>query len=72
MQEREITDLVMAGLATDFCVNYSAVDAARLGFTVRVVEDACRAIDLDGSLAVAKQEMSQNNVTFINSADLSG
>jgi nicotinamidase/pyrazinamidase len=43
-------------LATDFCVAYSALDAARLGFGVTVLEGACRAIDLNGSLAVAKAE----------------
>ena len=47
----------MVGLATDFCVNYSALDAARLGFDVRVRMDLCRAIDLDGSLSAATEAM---------------
>ena len=57
LQERGIGSLVMCGLATDFCVRFSAVDAAKLGYDVTVVEDACRAIDLDGSLAAAWAEM---------------
>ena len=47
----------MAGLATDFCVAYSALDGRREGFEVTVVEAACRAIDLDGSLAAAWAQM---------------
>src|SRR5690606_21250648 len=50
LRERGFARLVMAGLATDFCVAYSALDAARLGFETTVALDACRAIDLDGSL----------------------
>jgi nicotinamidase/pyrazinamidase len=57
LRERGLTRLVMCGLATDFCVAYSALDAARLGFSVSVVMDACRAIDLDGSLAEAERQM---------------
>jgi nicotinamidase/pyrazinamidase len=57
LRTRGISDLVMVGLATDFCVNFSAVDAARLGFGVTVRSDLCRAIDLDGSLAAARDGM---------------
>lgn len=57
LRTRGISSLVMVGLATDFCVNFSAVDAARLGFEVTVREDLCRAIDLDGSLAAAREGM---------------
>ena len=57
LRTRGLTKLTMVGLATDFCVNYSAVDAAKLGFEVTVIEDLCRAIDLDGSLATAKEAM---------------
>ncbi|MFO6465739.1 bifunctional nicotinamidase/pyrazinamidase [Jannaschia sp. KMU-145] len=49
--------LTLVGLATDFCVNFSAVDAARLGYAVTVREDLTRAIDLDGSLAAARDGM---------------
>ncbi len=64
LETRGITHLTMAGLATDFCVHYSAVDAARLGFDVTVKLDACRAIDMDGSLAAAEQAMQAADVTL--------
>ena len=57
LNTRGIEKLTMVGLATDFCVHYSAVDAAHLGFDVTVKLDACRAIDMDGSLAAAKDAM---------------
>jgi nicotinamidase/pyrazinamidase len=57
LRERGVDRLVMAGLATDFCVRYSAGDAARLGFSVTVALDACRAIDMDGALSDALSEM---------------
>lgn len=57
LRTRGITDLTLAGLATDFCVHYSAVDAARLGFGVTVRMEESRAIDLDGSLAAAVAAM---------------
>ena len=62
LSERGIGDLVMVGLATDFCVNYSALDAAKLGYTVTVRTDLCRAIDLNGSLAAAKEAMADAGV----------
>jgi nicotinamidase/pyrazinamidase len=57
LKSRGVTDLTLVGLATDFCVAYSALDAARLGFAVTVIESACRAIDLNGSLDAARQQM---------------
>lgn len=57
LRNRGITQLTMVGLATDFCVAYSAIDAARLGFDVTVRLDLCRAIDLDGSLVKALADM---------------
>lgn len=57
LRSRGIEELVMVGLATDFCVNFSAVDAANLGFKVTVRLDLCRAIDMDGSLLAAKDGM---------------
>ena len=53
LRTRGITDLTLVGLATDFCVNYSAVDAAKLGYTVTVRTDLCRGIDFDGSMVAA-------------------
>tara|TARA_R100001143_G_scaffold4447_4_gene7499 strand:- start:3586 stop:4305 length:720 start_codon:yes stop_codon:yes gene_type:complete len=69
LRERGVKSLVMAGLATDFCVRFSAVDAAKLGFDVTVLEDGCRAIDMDGSLAAAMAEMADHGVAVISSAD---
>ncbi|NDW54761.1 bifunctional nicotinamidase/pyrazinamidase [Aliiroseovarius sp. PrR006] len=57
LRTRGVTKLTMVGLATDFCVAYSAIDGAKLGFDVTVLEAACRAIDLDGSLATARDNM---------------
>ena len=57
LRTRGIERLTMVGLALDFCVNFSAVDAAKLGFDVTVREDLCRAIDLEGSLAAAREGM---------------
>ena len=66
LKERGITDLVMAGLATDFCVAFSALDAAALGFNVKVHLPACRAIDLGGSLDAALQQMAAAGVTLVD------
>ena len=61
----EIERINLVGLATDFCVNFSAQDAANLGYKVSVLEKMCRAIDLNGSLAAAKSEMQDCGVEFI-------
>ncbi len=63
LRSRGVESLVMMGLATDFCVRYSAVDGAKLGYAVTVMLDGCRAIDLDGSLADALAEMESVGVT---------
>ncbi|MBC6406938.1 MAG: bifunctional nicotinamidase/pyrazinamidase [Rhodobacteraceae bacterium] len=65
LRGRGISALAMVGLATDFCVQYSALDAARLGFKVSVRQDLCRAIDLEGSLARAQQAMSSAGVQLL-------
>ena len=70
LRGRGISRLFFAGLATDFCVAWSAIDAAREGFEAAVVEDACRAIDLDGSLAAAWDEMRAANVARVLTAAL--
>ena len=59
-----VTDLTLVGLATDFCVAWSALDAARLGYTVTLRQDLCRAIDLDGSLADARAALRQAGVVL--------
>lgn len=66
LRDREIRRVVLCGLATDFCVSWSAVDARRLGFEVIVVEDATRAIDLDGSLEREKRQMLEAGVQLVN------
>lgn len=65
LRARGVTDLVLVGLATDFCVAWSALDAARLGFSVTVLEAACRAIDLNGSLAAARDQMVAAGVRLV-------
>jgi len=67
LKDLGITSLAMAGLATDFCVRYSAVDAAKLGFDVTLIEDACRAIDMNGSLTEAMKDMADHGVTLATS-----
>lgn len=64
LRSRGVESVTLVGLATDFCVNYSALDAARLGFRVRVVESLCRAIDLDGSLDAARSAMAGAGVAL--------
>ncbi len=64
LRDRGIGTLVLAGLATDFCVAYSAIDAAKLGFDVTVAMAACRGINLDGSLARAEGDMARAGVTL--------
>ena len=60
-----IEKIYLVGLATDFCVNYSAQDAAKLGYKVSVFEGMCRAIDLNGSLELARTEMRDCGVELI-------
>ena len=71
LRERGITDLVIVGLATDFCVAWTALDARRLGFAATVLDDACRAIDAPtvpgGTLAAARRDMAAAGVTLATS-----
>ena len=57
LRARGVVRLTFVGLATDYCVAFSALDAVRLGFSAVVLEEACRAIDLGGSLAAQKSAM---------------
>jgi nicotinamidase-related amidase len=70
LRERGLTRIFLAGLATDFCVAYSALDARRAGFEVVVVEDACRAIDTQGSLAAAWERMRNAGVVRVTSNEI--
>jgi nicotinamidase/pyrazinamidase len=64
LRERGLRQLTMVGLATDFCVAYSALDAMKQGFAVTVVQEACRAIDLGGSLAAMNARMREAGVVL--------
>lgn len=70
LKERGVTRAVVVGLATDFCVSWTAQDAARAGLQTLVVEEACRAINLDGSLARAWSEMAALGVRRVKAGDL--
>ena len=68
--ERDIGRLFVVGLATDYCVGWTAIDGAAAGFDVLVIEDATRAIDTAGSLAKAWQDMTEAGVARIQSRDV--
>jgi nicotinamidase/pyrazinamidase len=70
LRERGVKHVFICGLATDFCVAWTALDARKLGFAAAVVEDACRAIDMQGSLAAAWEKMKKAGVRRIGSADI--
>ena len=70
LKARNIQRLFLAGLATDFCVAWSALDARKAGFETYVIEDACRGIDTQGSLAKAWADMTQAGVKRIQSTDI--
>ena len=65
LKSRGILDVTLVGLATDYCVAYSALDAARLGFAVSVDTGLCRAIDMDGSLDQARRDMAAAKVSLL-------
>ncbi|MGC2201477.1 MAG: bifunctional nicotinamidase/pyrazinamidase [Stellaceae bacterium] len=65
LKERGFERLTMCGLATDFCVFFSAMDGREAGFEVRVATRACRGIDVDGSLARAMRSMSEAGVSLL-------
>ena len=70
LQGRGIKRIFLCGLATDFCVYYSAIDAVKQGFETFVIADACRAIDMDDSLAKAMMHMRESGVEIISSDEL--
>lgn len=72
LRERGLRRLFLAGLATDFCVAWSALDAVSAGFEAHVVEDACRAIDTQGSLGRAWQAMGEAGLVRVESHVLRG
>jgi nicotinamidase/pyrazinamidase len=72
LRERGFARVFLAGLAYDYCVGYSALDARRLGFPATVIRDACRAIDLNGSVAVIERQFAVAGVDLIVSSHLLG
>ena len=72
LRGRGFRRVFLCGLATDFCVHYSALDAKGEGFETVVIEDACRAIDLEGSLDAAMAAMGEAEVTITSSPALIG
>jgi nicotinamidase/pyrazinamidase len=70
LRERGLARLFLAGLAYDFCVGYSALDARRLGFEAIILRDACRAIDLGGSVAAIESEFARAGVRLIASPEI--
>ena len=70
LKARGIKRVFLTGLATDFCVMWSAMDARKAGLLAFVIEDACRGIDLNGSLAAAWNEMEKAGVKRIESTDI--
>jgi nicotinamidase/pyrazinamidase len=68
--ERGLKRVFLAGLAYDYCVGFSALDARRLGFETFVLRDACRAINLDGSVAAIEAEFARAGVAIMNSSAL--
>ena len=71
LRERGITRVFLAGLALDFCVRYSAEDAVREGFAVVVIEDACRGIDVQGSIAATRSSFAALRVACISATQIS-
>ena len=70
LRSRGISRLFFTGLATDFCVAWSAIDGVREGFEVAVIEDGCRGIDLEGSMDAAWERMAESNVARVHSSEL--
>jgi len=71
LRDRGLTRVFLAGLAYDYCVGYSALDARRLGLDAIILRDACRAIDLNGSVAGIERDFAAAGVQLTNTADLS-
>jgi nicotinamidase/pyrazinamidase len=70
LRERGFARAFLAGLAFDFCVRYSAEDARRLGFEAIVLEDACRGIDLDGSVAATRASFAERGVRCVGAGEV--
>jgi len=71
LRERNLTHIFLAGLAFDFCVRYSAEDATRSGFAVAVIEDACRGIDMEASVAATNRSFESLKIRCVSEKDFS-
>jgi len=69
LKGRKIKQVFVCGLATDYCVAWSALDARKFGFQASVIEDACRGIDINGSIAAAWKDMTAAGVKKVQSSD---
>jgi nicotinamidase/pyrazinamidase len=69
LRERGLTRVFLAGLAFDFCIRYSAEDARRDGFDAFVIEDACRGIDIDGSVAATRASFAERGIASITARE---
>jgi nicotinamidase/pyrazinamidase len=69
LRERGLDRVFCVGLAYDYCVGFSALDALNAGFEAVVIQDACRAIDLNGSVAAIEQEFARAGVVLVQSSD---
>jgi nicotinamidase/pyrazinamidase len=73
LREKSVTDVYVAGLATDYCVKFTALDARQLGFNTHLIEDACRGVNLQpGDVEQAIEEMRAAGVDIITAADVLG
>lgn len=70
LRDRGFSRVFLAGLATDFCVSYSALDAKKLGFETFVILDACRGIDLENSVAAARRAWGEAGVQVIDTTEI--
>lgn len=71
LKNRQLFELHFCGLATDFCVKWSVVDALKYDYDVKVITDAIKGIDLDGSVKAAMQEMEEAGAEFVKSDEIS-
>lgn len=70
LRDQGITEVFLCGLATDFCVSWSALDAVKEGFKTFIIEDACRGIDVGGSMEAAKQQWKDKGIETVSSDSL--
>lgn len=70
LQARGVNELFVAGLATDFCVKWTALDGRKLGYKVNLITDAIKGIDIEGSVDAAMKEMKEAGVEMVSSSDI--